>query len=57
MTGSINRMWFGTIEVALLMGCGSLPSRYIQEAEPGVTLTALTASPETYHGKTVIWAG
>ncbi len=50
-------MWFGTIGVALLMGCGSLPSRYIQESEPGVTLTALTASPETYHGKTIILGG
>ena len=41
----------------LLMGCGSLPSRYIQQAEPGVTLTSLTESPEAYQGKTVILGG
>ena len=41
----------------LLMGCGSLPSRYVQQAEPGVTLTSLTASPNAYQGKTVILGG
>jgi starvation-inducible outer membrane lipoprotein len=43
--------------LSLSMGCGSLPSRYVQQAEPGVTLTSLTTSPEAYRGKTVILGG
>lgn len=43
--------------VMMVMGCGSLPSQYIRQAEPGVTLTSLTAAPDTYHGKTVILGG
>ena len=43
--------------LSLSMGCSSLPSRYVQQAEPGVTLTSLTTSPEAYRGKTVILGG
>ena len=40
-----------------MTGCGSLPSRYVQQAEAGVTLTALAAAPDRYQGKTVILGG
>ncbi len=43
--------------VLLLMGCGSVPFQYVRQAEPGVTLTALTETPEAYQGKTVILGG
>lgn len=43
--------------LSLLMGCSSLPSRYVQQAEPGVTLTSLAESPEAHQGKTVILGG
>ncbi len=53
----MNRMLWTALGLLILTGCGSLPSRYVQQAEPGVTLTALTESPEVYRGKTVILGG
>jgi starvation-inducible outer membrane lipoprotein len=53
----VSRAIAGFMGCVLLMGCGSLPSRYVQQAEPGVTLTSLTALPEAYQGKTVILGG
>lgn len=53
----IGRTVAGVIGLCLLMGCGFLPSRCVQQAEPGVTLTALAASPRAYQGKTVILGG
>ena len=53
----IDRLLFGVFVLAVLLGCSPVPSRYVKQAEPGVTLTALTASPETYRGKTVILGG
>ena len=42
----------------LLSACSStLPSRYIDQAEPGVTLTALASNPEAYREKVVILGG
>lgn len=42
----------------ILGGCSSsLPAKYVQQAEPGVTLTALAASPEQYRDKVVILGG
>lgn len=41
-----------------LWGCApAVPSRYIKQAEPGVTLTTLKSSPAAYRGKTVILGG
>ena len=40
-----------------LVGCHTLPAKYVQQAEPGVTLTALTASPQQYQDKVVILGG
>ncbi|MDQ6733879.1 MAG: Slp family lipoprotein [Nitrospirota bacterium] len=44
--------------VCLLSACSStLPSRYIDQAERGVTLTALTSNPDGYREKIVILGG
>jgi len=40
-----------------LTACSTLPSKYIEQAEPGVTLTTLTVSPEQYRDKVVILGG
>lgn len=53
----IQQMVVGVIGLAVVTGCSSLPSRYVQQAEPGVTLTSLTESAEAYQGKTVILGG
>jgi starvation-inducible outer membrane lipoprotein len=46
------------IVVCLLAACSStIPSRYRDVAEPGVTLTALTSSPDGYRDKVVILGG
>ena len=47
----------GVMGLFLLMGCGSVPFQYVRQAESGVTLTSLTASPEVYQGKTVMLGG
>lgn len=55
-----NRIGRGLVWVAgvvMVMGCSPLPSQYIRQAESGVTLTSLTASPEAYQGRTVILGG
>jgi hypothetical protein len=41
----------------ILTACPALPAKYIKQAEPGVTLTALTASPQQYRDKVVILGG
>ncbi|HMZ54260.1 MAG TPA: Slp family lipoprotein [Nitrospira sp.] len=43
--------------MVLLSGCGNMPREYQRMAEPGVTLTALTANPESYRGKVVLMGG
>ncbi|MDE3036484.1 MAG: Slp family lipoprotein, partial [Nitrospirota bacterium] len=41
-----------------LWGCAeTVPSHYIKQAEPGVTLTVIKAKPAVYRGKTVILGG
>lgn len=57
MRSHINLIVVGIVWLSLSMGCSSLPSRYVQQAEPGVTLTSLTESPESYQGKAVILGG
>jgi len=40
------------------IGCSrALPPKYVRQAEPGVTLTALVTHPEMYQGKVVILGG
>jgi starvation-inducible outer membrane lipoprotein len=41
----------------VLSGCANVPRHYVRMAEPGTTLTALTAHPEMYHGKVVLLGG
>jgi starvation-inducible outer membrane lipoprotein len=42
----------------LLSACSStLPTQYIDQAEPGVTLTMLTSNPDRYRDKVVILGG
>lgn len=58
-TGS-SHGWMMTLGVvALLSGwaCSPLPSKYIEQAERGVTLTHLTESPQIYKDKVVILGG
>lgn len=50
------------VATGLIAGCGlssrnTIPSEFIQQAEPGVTLTARTTHPDLYQGKIVIVAG
>lgn len=57
MNGLMTRLLACVAGLVLVTGCSALPSRYIEQAEPGVTLTALVAAPGTYQGKTVIFGG
>jgi hypothetical protein len=41
----------------VLSGCAKVPRHYVRMAEPGTTLTALTAHPEMYRGKVVLLGG
>ncbi len=55
------RRWvYGISSIALsliLTFCSTLPRKYIEQAEPQVTLTALAASPQQYRDKVVILGG
>ncbi len=57
---------FGFVEslvvMSLMTGCSfsarnTIPSDFVVEAEPGVTLTAITTHPDRYNGKIVILGG
>ena len=41
----------------ILTACHTLPAKYVEQAEQGVTLTSLTASPQQYRDKVVILGG
>jgi starvation-inducible outer membrane lipoprotein len=41
----------------MLLGCTAIPVQYVKMAEPGVTLSSLAASPESYRGKIVLMGG
>ena len=50
------------VATGLIAGCSfstrnTIPNEFIQQAEPGVTLTALTTHPDLYQGKVVIVGG
>ncbi len=57
LTSHLTRTLVAGLWLVLLGGCSSLPSRYVRQAEPGVTLTSLAESPDAYQGKTVILGG
>ena len=41
----------------VLWGCSNVPRQYVRMAEPGTTLTALKAHPESYREKVVMLGG
>ena len=41
----------------ILTACHTLPAKYVEQAERGVTLTSLTGSPQLYRDKVVILGG
>jgi len=50
------------VATGLIAGCNlsarnTIPSEFVQQAEPGVTLTALMTHPDLYQGKVVIVGG
>ncbi|HEV8540699.1 MAG TPA: Slp family lipoprotein [Nitrospiraceae bacterium] len=48
----------GVILAVELSACtAGIPSKFVKQAEPGVTLTTLTKNPGAYQGKTVILGG
>ena len=53
--------WFpeivGLIVVCGFGACATIPSKFVRQAEPSVTLTALTSNPDAYRGKVVILGG
>ena len=56
------RRWSACFTMAITMtvvlwGCANVPRHYVRMAEPGTTLTALTAHPEMYRGKVVLLGG
>ncbi|MGH7209011.1 MAG: hypothetical protein ACREIL_06480, partial [Nitrospiraceae bacterium] len=59
--GSVCARWFpGIVGLVLLSGfgaCGTIPGKFVRQAEPGVTLTSLTKDPQAYRGKVVILGG
>jgi hypothetical protein len=42
---------------SMLFACSAIPGKYREQAEPGVTLSAVTASPQQYRDKVVILGG
>ena len=57
MNGLLTRLLACSASLILVTACSTLPSKYIEKAEPGVTLTSLAAAGETYQGKTVSLGG
>jgi len=53
---SMNRILF-LLALCLALGCSPIPSKYLREAEPGVTLTSLQGTSNYYQGKLVILGG
>jgi Outer membrane lipoprotein Slp family len=41
----------------LVTACSAVPAKYVKQAEPGVTLSAVTGSPRQYRDKIVILGG
>ena len=61
-TYSMRQRWTAGLTLAAVFsvavwGCSPLPRRYQWMAEPGVTLTMLSADPQPYVGKVVILGG
>jgi len=50
-------MLVGVVMANGLNACGTIPRKYVSQAEPGVTLTMLASHPDAYKGKVVILGG
>lgn len=53
---SINRILI-FMTLCLVVGCSPIPSKYLRDAEPGVTLTSLQNTSNYYQDKLVILGG
>jgi outer membrane lipoprotein len=47
----------GLLILSGITACAAIPSKFVKQAEPGVTLTQLRKHPEAYTGKVVILGG
>lgn len=47
----------GATVAGFLGGCTTIPRQYVRIAEPGLTLTELTAHPDRYRGKVALLGG
>ena len=60
-TPSGQRRWAYSVSAIVLAfvlaACHTLPAKYVEQAERGVTLTSLTVSPQEYRDKVVILGG
>ena len=59
---NMTRSWFTNFSLWMLIlwglaACNTVPSKYVDQAEPGITLTALTTSPQQFRDKVVILGG
>lgn len=43
--------------MTLLIGCSAVPRKYLNQVDPGVTLTKITSDPDQYQGKVVVLGG
>ena len=61
VVGSACARWVpGIVGFVVLSGsgaCATVPSKFVKQAEPGVTFTMLASHPDTYLGKVVILGG
>ena len=53
---SVNRILF-LLALSLAVGCSPVPSKYLRQAESGVTLTSIQTTSNYYQGKIVILGG
>ena len=53
---SVNRILF-LLALSLAVGCSPVPSKYLRQAESGVTLTSIQTTSNYYQGKLVILGG
>ena len=45
------------LALCLAIGCSPVPRKYLRQAAPNVTLTTLSASPDSYQGRLVVLGG
>lgn len=50
----VSHVLFFLSALSMVAGCGPVPSQYLREAVPHVTLSALIAAPQAYKGRLVV---